>query len=352
MSAAGRGGLWTEERSDEGRGRTRAAREANREAASAALVSVVVVSYNTRQLTLRGLAGLRAAVARADVAAELVVVDNASTDGSADAVQAALPDATVVRMADNVGFGRAVNRGAAVATGEWLLLVNPDTEPVGDLVGALVRYATAHPGHGIYTGRTLHADGTDDGRSVWGLPSLWGYACFATGLSTVARRSRWCNPEALPHYDRSVAREVPAVSGCLLLIERVLFEKLGGFSPWYFMYSEDIDLCTRAAAYGARPVLVPDAKLTHVGGASSSSVTKRVMLLRGKSTYLRLHWSKPKAAAGLGLLATGVLVRAIGGTVLRRPGWAEVWRQRSVWLPGWPDPGTGTSENAATVRSA
>jgi N-acetylglucosaminyl-diphospho-decaprenol L-rhamnosyltransferase len=138
----------------------------------------------------------------------------------------------------------------------------------------------------------------------------------------VARRSRWFNPEELPHYDRSVAREVPAFSNS-----------------------------TRSMS-SRQPETVPDARLTHVGGASSSSVNKRVMLLRGKSTYLRLHWSRPKAAAGLGLLATGVLVRAIGATVLRRPGWGEVWRQRSVWLPGWPDPGPGTSESAATVRSA
>ncbi len=313
-------------------------------------VSVIVVSYNTRELTLRGLAGLRAA--SGTTAAELIVVDNASTDGSADAVAGAVPEATVVRMEHNVGFGRAVNHGASVATGDWLLLVNPDTEPVGDLVGTLVGYATAHPGHGIYTGRTLHADGTDDGRSVWGLPSLWGYVCFATGLSTVGKRWHWSNPEALPRYDRRTAREVPAVSGCLLLIDRVLFEKLGGFAPEYFMYSEDIDLCTRAAGYGARPVLVPEAKLTHVGGASSSSVSKRVMLLRGKCTYLRLRWSRPKAAAGRALIATGVLVRAAGGRLLRREGWGQVWRQRSVWLSGWPDSGNGTSENAATVRSA
>jgi GT2 family glycosyltransferase len=313
-------------------------------------VTVIVVSYNTRELTLRGLAGLRAA--GTTVPFDIIVVDNASTDGSADAIDAAMPGTTVVRMDRNVGFAGAVNRAAAQATGDWLLLVNPDAEPVGDLIGALVGYATAHPGHGIYTGRTLHADGTDDGRSAWGLPSLWAYACFATGLSTVARGSRWFNPEALPDYDRRTAREVPAVSGCLLLIDRVLFDKLGGFSPAYFMYSEDLDLCTRAAAYGARPVLVPDAKLLHVGGASSSSVTKRVMVLRGKCTYLRLHWSGPKAAAGRALLATGVLVRAVGGVLLRRGGWGDVWRQRSVWLAGWSGPGNGTSANAATVRSA
>ncbi len=86
---------------------------------------------------------------------EIIVVDNASTDGSADAVEAAFPQVRVVRLAENVGFARAVNFGATLARGDWLLLLNPDTEPLGDLLGELVGYARAHPTHRIYAGRTL-----------------------------------------------------------------------------------------------------------------------------------------------------------------------------------------------------
>lgn len=299
------------------------------------LVSVVVVSYNTRDLTLRGLGALRAACG--GVPYEIVVVDNASADGSAAAVEEAMPDARVVRLPRNVGFGNAVNAGAAQARGRWLMLVNPDTEPVGDVVSAFVTFARDHPECRLFTGRTLRADGTDDGFSCWGLPSLWGYACFATGLSTVFRRSRWFNPEELPALDRTVSARVPAASGCLMLVERELFAELGGFAPEYFMYSEDIDLCARAGALGAAPVLVPGAKVVHVGGASSTSVGKRVMVLRGKCTYLRLRWSRPRAAAGRALLAAGVAVRAAGARLTGRAGyWREVWAQRSLWLAGWP----------------
>ncbi|WP_433318531.1 glycosyltransferase family 2 protein [Micromonospora chersina] len=302
-------------------------------------VSVLMVSYQTRELTLRALGGLRDTCVGTPY--EVVVVDNASTDHAAEAVAAAFPSATVDRLPVNVGFGRAVNRAATHARGEWLLLMNPDTEPDGDVITALVAYAAEHPEHGIYTGRTLHVDGTDDFRSCFALPSLRGYLAFALGLSTVGRRvhwlGRWFNPEELPGYDRTQPREVPAVSGCLMLIRRDLFTELGGFTPDYFMYSEDIDLCTRAAALGAHPVLVPHARLRHLGGASSSTANKTMMVLRGKCTYVRLHWPRRRAAAARALLAMGVGLRASIGALLRRgSAWRTVWRNRGTWLPGWP----------------
>lgn len=311
------------------------------------VVSVLLVSYQTRELLLRTIAGLR--VCR--VPYEVVVVDNASTDGSAEAVRAAFPDVTLVALDTNVGFGRAVNVGAARARGEWLVLLNPDTEPVGDPVGELVRYAGEHPGRGLYAGRTLRADGTDDGRSVFALPSLWGYLCFATGLSSLFRRSPWLNPEELPGLDRRAGGPVPAVSGCVLLVERALFGELGGFTPDYFMYSEDIDLSHRARMLGAMPTLVPQAQVVHAGGAASSGTGKRVMLLRGKVTYLRLRWSPLRARLGVALLAVGVAVRVAAARLVgRRSGWDEPWRQRPGWLGGWP--ATGSPECPAAQPDA
>ena len=298
-------------------------------------VSVLVVSYQTRDLILRALATLRSSKTREPY--EVIVVDNASGDGSADAVAGEFPEVRVVRLARNVGFGRAVNVAAARARGQWLLLLNPDTEPVGDLIGGFVRFAQANPTHRIYHGRTLHADHTDDGRSVFGLPSLWGYFCFATGLSSAFRRSSLFNPEELTGLDRATPSRVPAGSGCLLLVERALFTDLAGFNPQYFMYSEDIDLCVRAVRCGAEPVLVPQARVVHRNGAASSSVGKRIMLMRGKVTFLGVHWSAPRARFGRGLLAAGIAARAAGARLTGRAGyWREVWTQRRTWLAGWP----------------
>ncbi|MET7822399.1 glycosyltransferase family 2 protein [Micromonospora zamorensis] len=303
-------------------------------------VSVVIVSYNTRDLTLRCLRELVDS-RTPDVRFDITVVDNASLDSSADAIAKRFPEVRLIRLAENVGWGRAVNRGAVVSDGEYLLLLNPDTVPVGHPVTELLTFARRRPAHRVYTGRTLHANGTDDGYSCWGMPSLWSHFTFATGLSTLFSRYHWANPEGLPRYDRQSVREVPAVSGCLMLIERDLFYQLGGFDPQFFLYSDDIDLASRVAALGARPILNPDAAVIHVGGASSSSEGQRVKILRGKVTYVCRHWSPPRARLGIGLLAVGVGLRAVGKTLLaadrsRGVDWVSVWRQRHVWSAGWP----------------
>ncbi|MEV6343171.1 glycosyltransferase family 2 protein [Actinoplanes sp. NPDC051851] len=310
-------------------------------------VSVVIVSYNTAELTqecLRKLLDSRTP----DVSFDVTVVDNASADGSADAIAAAFPEVNLVRLPVNVGWGRAVNRGAVASSGRYLQLLNPDAAPVGHPVAELYTFAAKHPEHGIYTARTLHADGTDDMYCCWGLPTLGGYLGFATGLGTVFAGSPIFNPEGLPGYDRRTVREVPAVSGCAMLIERGLFNRLGGFDPQFFLYSDDIDICTRALTMGARPVVVPDAAVVHVGGASSSSEGQRVKILRGKATYVRRHWSASRAGTALTLLKAGVGLRALAKAALTRasPGraaqgragvdWVAIWRERHVWSAGWP----------------
>ena len=300
-------------------------------------VSVIVVAYNSRSSIPDCLSSLGRR--RGEVPYEIVVVDNASQDGTAEVVEQAFPDARLCRLPENVGFGRAVNRAARLTSAEYLLLLNPDAEPVGRVVDELVRFARANPGHGLYAGRTLRPDGTDDGYSVWGLPTMWSMVCFATGLSAALPRASWANPEGLPRRDRARAGTVPAVSGALLLIERTAFERLGGFDPRYFLYSEDIDLSHRAAAAGLRPMLCPDAHAVHQVGASSSPVGQRVMLLRGKATYLRQHWPAWRAWFGLRLLVAGIALRT--GVAVLHPGsasadWRAVWRERRTWTGGWP----------------
>jgi N-acetylglucosaminyl-diphospho-decaprenol L-rhamnosyltransferase len=299
-------------------------------------VSVVLVSYNTREMTLRCLDALYSGAGR-QTDFDVIVVDNASRDGSADAIATRYASVRLMRLDENVGWGRGVNRAAAVSDADYLLLLNPDAIPQGALIDELVGFAQNNPGHGIYTGRTLHGTGDDDGYSCQRLPTLWSVFTFATGLSTVFRRQSWANPDVLPGLDRRQVQQVPAVSGCLMLIDREFFVHLGGFEPTYFMYSEDIDFSARAWTAGARPLLDPAAQVVHVGGASSTSAGQRIGLLRGKVTYLRRHWSRPRAWLGVRLLVLGVGVRAAGAATLRRRGeWVEVFRQRRTWRDGWP----------------
>jgi len=164
---------------------------------------------------------------------------------------------------------------------------------------------------------------------------------FATGLTTVAKGRRGFDPESLGAWDRGDEREVPAVSGCFQLIDRSLWNDLGGLDERYFMYGEDADWAARARAVGARPRFVPSAEIIHDLGGSSTAPQKRVMVMRGKSTFLRLRWPV-LWPLGLALLQMGTLLRGPVANSVRRLGrrrtddsWAETWRRRREWRAGW-----------------
>lgn len=300
-------------------------------------LSVVVVNYSTREATSGCLRSVYETADGLDL--EVVVVDNGSEDGSAAAFRERFPGAVTIEAGENLGFARAVNRGARVATGSWLLLLNPDTVVLPGSLRALVDFAERHPEYGVFGGRTLRPDGTVDPSSCWGAPSLWSLATFATMLSTAFKRSPVFDPESLGGWQRDSAREVPIVTGCLLLIRRTAWDALGGMDEDYFLYGEDAEFSLRAGRAGLRRVVVPDAVIVHeVGGSSDAGGAKGCMVMAGKVTLLRKTWTPVRARLGVGLLVAGVAVRAALETITRRSRapWRTVWRRRADWIDGYP----------------
>lgn len=300
-------------------------------------LSVVVVNYNTRDATSACLRSVVQAASAVDL--ELIVVDNGSADGSVAAFASQFPGATVVDAGENLGFARGVNRGVRSAAGSWLLLLNPDTIVLPGSLRVLLDFAEAHPEYGVYGGRTLRPDGGVDPSSCWGAPSLWSLGMFATMLSTAFKRSRVFDPESLGRWDRDSVREVPIVTGCLLLIRRADWERLGGMDEDYFLYGEDAEFSLRAGRAGLTRVIVPDAVIVHeVGGSSDAGGEKGCMVMAGKVTLLRKTWSRAGAALGVRLLVAGVGVRAALEVVTRRARtpWRTVWRRRADWREGYP----------------
>jgi N-acetylglucosaminyl-diphospho-decaprenol L-rhamnosyltransferase len=322
-------------------------------------VSVIVVTYRCRDEARECLAALYERTT--GVSFEVVVLDNASGDGTAEALRSEFPQASLIPLDENLGFAGGVNRAAAEAAGDHLLLLNPDAIVHEGAVERLVEFAQAHPRHGLYGGRNLNPDGTVFINSVRGLPSLWSLLCFATMLSTAFPGSRLFDPEALGAWQRDSVREVGSVIGSFLLVPRTVWEELGGFDTRFFMYGEDVDLSLRAGAAGYRPVFVPDAVVTHELGASTDSRPERMaMVYRGKATVIRKHWPQPRRDLGLLLLWAAVGVRALlsgpaGSRSGRRPGsvWPGVWERRRVWLAGYPSPPAreATASPSAAARS-
>lgn len=300
-------------------------------------VSILIVSYNTREMTLACLRSVFEQTTR--TLFELIVVDNLSSDGSADAIEAEFDGRLVlIRSEENLGFARANNLAAERATGEYLLLLNPDTVVLDGAIDRLVEFAGRRPDAGIWGGRTVFADGTLNPASCWRRQTVWNTTCRALGLSGLLRGSSIFNAEAYGGWARDTERGVDIVTGCFLLIRRGDWQRLGGFDPAFFMYGEEADLCLRAHRLGIRPRVTPDATIVHYGGASERvRADKLVRLLSAKRLLIQRHWPRWIAWYGVAMLRLWVITRGLLERARRIPGdrsWSEIWRRRAEWCSG------------------
>lgn len=312
------------------------------------VVSIVLIGYHCRELILDCLRSLEATSPRTPL--EVIVVDNASTDGTVAALNAAWPAVHTIALEKNVGFGPGCNIGAAAARGRFVLFLNPDTVVRPGSIDRLVDLAAQFPDAGIYGGKTVTPAGEAVAGSCWRFPTLWSTFCVSVGLSRLFDNSRLFNPEPYGGQPLHGVRAVDVVSGCLLMIRKDLWDRLAGFDPAYFMYSEEVDLCLRARRIGAQPVVSADVEIVHlVGKTQPVRADRLIRLLKGKRTFMLRHWGGLKERAGAALLLCWPLSRYAGLSVaqrfIRRPRvmeaartWGEVWRRRSEWLPGWTTP--------------
>lgn len=305
-------------------------------------LTVIVVSYNTRDLTLKALETLFANTS--GVAMRVVLLDNDSKDGSADAVAARFPDVTTIRNPDNVGFAVANNQVAESVTTEWMLLLNPDTETHPGAVANLLAFAKAHPEAGITGGRTVFPDGSLNIASCWRKVTPWSLFCSTFGLTTLFPNSEIFNPEGIGGWKRDSVRQVDIVVGCFFMIRTELWRTLGGFDPRYFMYGEEADLCLRAARLGYRPMITPDAQIMHLVGASAGRRGDKIAsVMKAKATLIRDHWSRWLVPLGIAQLwmwgAVRRLFSVILGVVLGKKElqehWRRIWVRRHDWLAGY-----------------
>jgi N-acetylglucosaminyl-diphospho-decaprenol L-rhamnosyltransferase len=307
-------------------------------------ISIIVVSYNTREMTLECLRSVVAETRTTDY--ELIVVDNASADGSAAAIAAEFPAIRLMALEENIGFARANNLAAESARGKRLLLLNPDTVVLDRALDRLVEFADSRPAARIWGGRTLFADRSLNPGSCWGAMSVWGLVSRTVGLTMLFPRSEFFNPEPYGGWQRDSVREVDIVTGCLLLIDRPLWDELGAFDPRFFMYGEEADLCIRAIARGATPVITPTAEIVHYGSASDTG-NKASAVAAARVTLIREHWSPLARRAGIFLSWASALTHHVAyatATKLlpRRARLREsarmhsgVWHDRHRWLPGY-----------------
>lgn len=233
---------------------------------------IIIVSWNVRDLLERCFISLEPACKGLDW--EVVIVDNASSDGSAETLKSLLKDhprLKVVQNSDNRGFAKACNQGLSNLDARYVLLLNPDTECPPDSLANLVREADAHPEAGILGPRILNADGSHQA-SVRRFPTVWSQAGIMLKLHHVFPHLKTFRRYFAEDIDSDRAHEVDQVMGACFLIRREVIEELGGLDERYFIWFEEVDFCKQAVKKGWTVRYVPSVTVTHRGGASFGQV--------------------------------------------------------------------------------
>jgi N-acetylglucosaminyl-diphospho-decaprenol L-rhamnosyltransferase len=271
----------------------------------APLGSTIIVNYNSGPFLARCVES----IAAHEPGARVIVVDNASTDGSERLAETGAIRITLVQNAANLGFARAVNLGVRRTTGEWVMLLNPDCQLTAAALARLVQELGEHPDCAIAGPRIEDEDGTVQG-SARGDPTLLTGFFGRTGLlnrlfprSAIARRNVRLD---LAGTNGSSA-EVDWVSGACMMVRRKDWDAVGGFDERYFMYWEDADLCRRLRTRGSTIRYVPEARVIHrVGGSSRTARSLAVRAFhRSAYTYYTSH------------VARNRLHRALAWTILQ-----------------------------------
>lgn len=270
-------------------------------------LSVVIVSWNTRDLLARCIRSLQASELPPET--DILIVDNASSDGTASSVHRMFPDLVLMRNDKNVGFAAANNIALSSATGRYILLLNPDTEVQPGAVQALCEFLDANVGSGAVAPQLVGADGAMQ-KSVSPAPSLM------REISRLFHISHWSLPSAsydMKRWYMHRPREVDVVQGACMMIRREALYEVGLLDEDYFMYTEEVDLCHRLRKAGWTVHWLPTAKVRHHGSQSSKQVPTEsfLNLYKSKIIYFRKHHGVAAAAAYKLILATASIARLI-----------------------------------------
>lgn len=252
-------------------------------------LSVIIVNWNTEGLLRDCLASVYRETR--EVAFEVIVVDNASSDGSVAMVRREFPGVKVIENTTNRGFAAANNQGLAVAAGRHVLLLNSDTLILDGAIQKTVAFANSRPQAGVIGCRVENADGSLQ-PTCFMFPSLLNLALMVTHLYKVFPRNRFFGRQAMTWWDRGNEREVEVVTGCFMLVRRDVLDSVGGFDEAYFFTGEEADWCRRISRAGWKLLFTPSARIIHLDGASSRKLGWRtdVLQTRGMVQLFRSHY--------------------------------------------------------------
>lgn len=274
-------------------------------------VSICIVNWNTRELLTNCLHSIFAD--DQEVTFEIIVVDNASYDNSADMVGARFPQVHLIANNENVGFARANNQAFLLAQGRYVLLLNSDTMVLPGALPQLVRYLDEHPRVGVVGPRLLNPDETFQ-RSCWrGFPSLHSAFVDAFYLWRLAPHSRLVQSSELldPPGDEPI--EVDHVLGACMMLRREVINQVGGMDEGFFLFLEETEWCFRIKKAGWKICFLPTAKIIHIGQQSVHQNPERTLpeQYRNYVRFYRKHKNPSRLQEAIlkGIVVVGGLLR-------------------------------------------
>lgn len=244
--------------------------------------SIVILCWNDQKVIRDCIQSIYAGTYRIDF--EIIVSDNGSTDGSVEAIRGAYPNVTILENQTNLGFARGNNAGIRVASGEYVLILNPDTIIHPGALDRWIAYADSKQQAGAFGCRVLNPDGTYQG-SARPFPTVWRYWIAALYLRPLAHLSGFFVSDAYTGWDGDTERSIDWQSGCCLLFRRSVLQQLGGFDEQFFYHYEEVDLCRRCWNAGYPILFNPTVEITHLGGQSVGRFPVRFAIEKHRNRY-------------------------------------------------------------------
>lgn len=228
--------------------------------------SIIIVSYNTKDILRNCLSSIY--IHGKDMSPEIIVVDNASSDGSAEMVEKEFPDVILLTNANNEGFSKANNIGVGKSTGEYVLFLNSDTEIKSNSLQELLTVMEENPQVGAATCKVLLPNGKLDDACHRGFPTPWNSFCHFTALSKLFPKSELFGGYSLTYLDTNLPHEIDACAGAFMLVRRKAGEDAGWWDEDYFWYGDDLDFCYRLKQLGWKVYYYPFVSILHYKGVS------------------------------------------------------------------------------------
>jgi len=296
-------------------------------------LSIIIVSWNTKDYLLKCLNSIYRNIK--NMTFEIIVIDNASSDGSTEMIRLKFFDVILIENKQNIGFGAANNQAIKRSGGKYVLILNPDTEILGESLNTMVTFLNENPKVGIVGPKILNPDNSIQLTCARNFPTLATEFFWLTSLVRRFPKNRVIGHYLMSYWDHNDRRRVDCLSGACMMVRRDTLEKLGLFDEDYFMYGEDVDLCYHIKKSGWQIWYLPEAQIIHSGGESSKRISETAPVYDRQSIQLFFKKHHGEFIANIYkfmCLFIGFIMTITSGLILLCPLIKERWKFKKLFL--------------------